>query len=497
MTRASDAARNTGNGSAGSRNTPGTDPANQDPAADGRKQDRGRGAGQSGGPGPWPISSTPVGGSSAGSSGKSGSTSGAGPAGRGGNGGSNSGNQGAGNPGSSGQGSGGQGAGGQGAKAPGTQGVGKPGSPNQGSPNQGSGRQGSGNTGSAGSGSSGGAAGGSGPGPGGASPNKPTSGNPGSGSPGSGSPGSGKSSSGSPGSGNPGTGSPGAGAPGHGPVPGGSRPPGAGALPSGPPRSRPPLPGPPPGMRLPGPPMGTPRFAPQPPPRRRLTGGQRSQLVFLTVALLVVGAVLGYAASLLVPTQYAARTTIQYNIAGENTGDFLKTDRNLTTQTVLLTSRNVLGPVADANGIAVDSLTRQVSASILNASDIIQLQVRNSSPDTAVTLANAIAKQYITVANSSGPQGYLQSQLDSVKKQQVSPGTVAETTALATRAATLQAQLDQMNLTQNQSSVLVPAYALTDPVSPNKSLAAITGGICGLIIALMTVVTLSRRWTRN
>ncbi|MDT7663878.1 MAG: hypothetical protein QOD04_3434 [Pseudonocardiales bacterium] len=251
-------------------------------------------------------------------------------------------------------------------------------------------------------------------------------------------------------------------------------------------------------MRLPGPPMGgAPRFAPQPPPRRKLSGGQRSQLVFLTVALLVVGAVLGYAASLLLPTQYAARTTIQYNIAGENTGDFLKTDRNLTTQTVLLTSRNVLGPVADANGIAVDSLTGQVSASILNASDIIQLQVKNSSPDTAVTLANAIAKQYLTVANSSGPQGYLQSQLDAVKKQQASPGTAAETTALATRAATLQAQLDQMNLTQNQSSVLVPAYAVTDPVSPNKSLAAITGGICGLIIALMTAVTLSRRWTRN
>jgi capsular polysaccharide biosynthesis protein len=251
-------------------------------------------------------------------------------------------------------------------------------------------------------------------------------------------------------------------------------------------------------MRLPGPPMGgAPRFAPQAPPRRKLSGGQRSQLVFLTVALLVVGAVLGYAASLLLPTQYAARTTIQYNIAGENTGDFLKTDRNLTTQTVLLTSRNVLGPVADANGIAVDSLTRAVSASILNASDIIQLQVTNSSPDTAVTLANAIAKQYLTVANSSGPQGYLQSQLDAVKKQQASPGTAAETTALATRAATLQAQLDQMNLTQNQSSVLVPAYAVTDPVSPNKSLAAITGGVCGLIIALMTAVTLSRRWSRN
>ncbi|MDT7643754.1 MAG: hypothetical protein QOC75_754 [Pseudonocardiales bacterium] len=463
MTRASDAARNTGNGATGSRNTPGTDPATPDSPVGGRQPDRGRSAGQSGGQGPWPISSTPVGGSSGGSSGKPGS---GGPTSRGGNGGSSSGN-----PDSGGRGTAAAGSQGRGGQGPSNDG-------NQGSSSQG--RQGSGNSGagSAGPGSSGGA--GQGPG------NKPAAGNPG----------AGMSATPGPGTGNPGAAT--SGPAGHGPVASGSRPPGAGALPSGPPRSRPPLPGPPPGMRLPGPPMGgAPRFAPQPPPRRKLSGGQRSQLVFLTVALLVVGAVLGYAASLLLPTQYAARTTIQYNIAGENTGDFLKTDRNLTTQTVLLTSRNVLGPVADANGIAVDSLTGQVSASILNASDIIQLQVKNSSPDTAVTLANAIAKQYLTVANSSGPQGYLQSQLDAVKKQQASPGTAAETTALATRAATLQAQLDQMNLTQNQSSVLVPAYAGTDPVSPNKSLAAITGGVCGLIIALMTAVTLSRRWTRN
>jgi capsular polysaccharide biosynthesis protein len=252
-------------------------------------------------------------------------------------------------------------------------------------------------------------------------------------------------------------------------------------------------------MRMPGPPMAAgPRFAPQPPPRRHLTGGQRSRLVLLTVVLMVVGAFLGYAASLVLPSQYAARTTIQYNIAGENTGDFLKTDRNLTTQVVLLTSRNVLGPVADANGVSVDSLTKQVSASILNSSDIIQLQVKSSDPTTAVSLANAVAKQYLTVANGSGPQGYLQGQLDAVKKQQTAAGTTAaDLAALSTRAATLQAQLDQLNLTQNQSSVLVPAYPLTDPVSPNKSLAGLTGGICGLIIALMTVVTLSRRWSRN
>jgi CDP-diglyceride synthetase len=36
-----------------------------------------------------------------------------------------------------------------------------------------------------------------------------------------------------------------------------------------------------------------------------------------------------------------------------------------------------------------------------------------------------------------------------------------------------------------------------EPVSPNKTLAGLTGGVCGLIIAVMTAVTLTRRWTRN
>ncbi|MBO0849437.1 MAG: hypothetical protein J2P20_08245 [Pseudonocardia sp.] len=271
--------------------------------------------------------------------------------------------------------------------------------------------------------------------------------------------------------------------------------------PQQPPRGRQPLPGPPPGARMPGPPMmGGPRYAPLPPPRRQLSTGQRAKLALLTVALIGIGAVLGSVVALVMPTQYAAQTTIQYNIAGENTGDFLKTDRNLTTQLVLITSRNVLQPVADANGVSVDDLTRRVSAAILNSSNVIQVQVKDPNREAGVNLANAIAKQYLTVANSSGPQGYLQSQLNEVRRELAAPKpgtTTAETQALNARAATLQAQLDQMNVTANQSTVLTPAYSVTDPVSPNRGLAGITGGVCGLLIALMTGVTLSRRWTRS
>jgi uncharacterized protein involved in exopolysaccharide biosynthesis len=254
-------------------------------------------------------------------------------------------------------------------------------------------------------------------------------------------------------------------------------------------------------MRLPGPPMGgAPRFAPQPPPRRKLSGGQRSQLVFLTVALLVVGAVLGYAASLLLPTQYAARTTIQYNIAGENTGDFLKTDRNLTTQTVLLTSRAVLGPVADANNISADDLAGRVTATLLNAnsvnSEVIQVDVVYPDRASGVKLATAIANQYLTVVKANSPANYIQTQLDDARRQ-LSSATAANQATLQARVATLQGQLDTENITGNRASVVVPAYSVATPAYPRPSLAAAAGALCGIVVAGLVVIALSRRWTRS
>jgi len=239
--------------------------------------------------------------------------------------------------------------------------------------------------------------------------------------------------------------------------------------------------------------MAPPRFAP--PPRRHLTGGQRGRLFGLSVLLVALGLVLGYLVAAMLPTQYAARTTVEYHIAGENTGDFLKTDRNLTTQVVLLTSRSVLGPVAAANGIPVEDLARKTTASILDASDVIQLEVRDPDRDTGVKLANAIAQGYLTVANNSGPEGYLRDQLGKVKQQQAT--TAGDAASLAARAAALQSQLDAMNLTQNQSAVLTPAYSVPAPAFPNRGLAALTGAVCGLVIALLAVVTLARRWSRS
>lgn len=267
------------------------------------------------------------------------------------------------------------------------------------------------------------------------------------------------------------------------------------------PSARQPLPGPP----LAGPagapprPLG-PRFVPPPPPRRRLTPAQGARLGLLAMVIIMLGAAAGLAVTLLMPTKYAARTLIEYDVSVENASEFLRTDRNLTTQTVLLTSRAVLGPVADANGVSADDLAKNVKATLLNAnqvnSEVIQVDVLDPDRATGVKLADAIAKQYLAVVKANSPANYIQSQLDDARRQLAS-APLANQPALQQRVTTLQGQLDIENITGNRASIVVPAYSVAAPAYPNPILAAATGALCGVVVAGLVVIALSRRWTRS
>jgi hypothetical protein len=218
------------------------------------------------------------------------------------------------------------------------------------------------------------------------------------------------------------------------------------------------------------------------------------------LVIIVLGAAAGLAVTLLLPTQYAARTLIEYNVSVENASDFLRTDRNLTSQTVLLTSRAVLGPVADANDVSADDLAKRVTATLLNAnsvnSEIIQVDVLSTDRASGVKLAGAIATQYLTVVKANSPANYIQTQLDDARRQLAS-ATAANLPTLQSRVATLQGQLDTENITGNRAATVVPAYSVAAPAYPNPVLAAATGALCGIVVAGLVVIALSRRWTRS
>jgi capsular polysaccharide biosynthesis protein len=219
------------------------------------------------------------------------------------------------------------------------------------------------------------------------------------------------------------------------------------------------------------------------------------------MVIIVLGAAAGLAVTLVMPTKFAARTDIEYNVSIENASDFLRTDRNLTTQTVLLTNAAVLAPVAQANGIDESDLEDDVTATLVTAnsvnSEIIQVDVLNPDRATGIKLAAAIAEQYLTVVKASSPATYIQGQLDQARAQLQSANTAPTQTALQARVAQLQGQLDTENISGNRAAVVVPAYSVPGRAEPNPKLAAAAGTLLGIVVAALVVIGLSRRWTRS
>jgi capsular polysaccharide biosynthesis protein len=219
------------------------------------------------------------------------------------------------------------------------------------------------------------------------------------------------------------------------------------------------------------------------------------------MVIVVLGAAAGLAVTLVLPTKYTARTDIEYNVSVENASDFLRTDRNLTTQAVLLTNPAVLAPVAQANGLDEGDLEDDVTATPVTAnsvnSEIIQVDVLNPDRATGIKLAAAIAEQYLTVVKASSPATYIQGQLDQARTQLQSGATVATQAALQARVAQLQGQLDTENISGNRAAVVVPAYSVAGRAEPNPKLAAAGGILLGVVLAGLVVIGLSRRWTRS
>lgn len=253
------------------------------------------------------------------------------------------------------------------------------------------------------------------------------------------------------------------------------------------------LPGGRPGMPIRPP---NPRFPPPAPVGRRLTSAQGIRLGLIWLVVVMLGAAAGLAVTKSQTKLYAARTNIQYLVSNEDASDQLKVDRDLSTQTVLITGRSVIGPVAQANSVDPDELAANTTATIVPESAIIQIDVLNADPQAGVQLANAIAQEYLKLVGAGSPTVYIQQQLDNAKRDlTTASGTQAAT--LQSRITTLQGQLDVENISGTRASIVVPAYAVSGVAYPNSLLAAGTGTLCGVVLACLMAIALSRRWTKG
>ncbi|MHC1559587.1 YveK family protein [Actinomycetospora sp. C-140] len=236
-----------------------------------------------------------------------------------------------------------------------------------------------------------------------------------------------------------------------------------------------------------------------------LRGRDVRRLGVIGLVIVVLGALVGFGASFLWPAQYLGRATVLYVISQDQPTGFLREDRNLTTQQLLMSSNAVTAPVAGQFGLTAEDLQRKMTVTLADGSELLTVDVRDPSQDLAVRIAAAVSTQYLQVSAASQPVAdqarFLQDQLNVVAGQinalqtANTPASLAQLPAVSLRQSQLAQQLDQVNLVQiaqPTARLVVPAFPVGQ-VSPRPWFGAATGAVAGLIVAIVTVAVLARR----
>ncbi|MGB8996321.1 MAG: hypothetical protein WCC65_13560 [Pseudonocardiaceae bacterium] len=243
------------------------------------------------------------------------------------------------------------------------------------------------------------------------------------------------------------------------------------------------------------------------------------RLVIVALTITLLGVAGGLVGALVLPKTYGARAEILYPIGQDPQGDPLKQDRELSTQLVYLTSRAVLGPVAQKQGQQYDDLAKDVSVEILDNSEVIQVEAHGATKLAALQTLQAIVNGYLML--SSQPTGIshnLSMQLADAhtnttrlqtRVQQLIPAVLAGTatqaslddvraqlTASSDLEKAIQARIDALNLAGQQgpdAQIVTPPYPMPDPVFPQPLIAAGTGALVGMLVAGAVVGLSTRR----
>ncbi|MDA3624184.1 hypothetical protein [Saccharopolyspora oryzae] len=227
-----------------------------------------------------------------------------------------------------------------------------------------------------------------------------------------------------------------------------------------------------------------------------------TRLAVVAAVIVLLGTGIGLASAFVLPAQYAARAEILYEVSSEKPSEFLRQDRGLTTQLVMLHSRRVLGPVAASEHIRVEDLEKQVSSVVLSESEVIQVEARADSPEAAIRRSKAVVDGYLREAqrnSTSNADQYLREQLASVQQDLTAAraGQSPSATGLADREQQLLSQIDKLNAEQGGGpQLLTQPYPVDQQVSPQPWLTTLTGALAGLLVAAGVVAVAARRWTR-
>jgi hypothetical protein len=189
--------------------------------------------------------------------------------------------------------------------------------------------------------------------------------------------------------------------------------------------------------------------------RPRRMGWKAFALTFLMVVGFA-GASVGY--SLLQPTVHGAQA--EFILTPRPELSDTSVDRAMVTQTMIIESDSVLGPVATKAGIRLNGLRVGVSAAIVGRSNVLRLTVGDRDQAEAVRLVELISAEYLRASGASAS------------------ATTASPTGDRTRPIT--------------PSVLTAPSPLDRPLQPQPLRALAAGILLGLLAAAAAVTVMVR-----
>ena len=243
------------------------------------------------------------------------------------------------------------------------------------------------------------------------------------------------------------------------------------------------------------------------------------RLILASMLLVALGA---FASSFAQRPVYSARTEVLVNLAATDYNVIVQLPVYVHTYVVLCTSAPVLVEVAGHfPGVTASQLTGNVTASVVQNSQLFEIDVQDSSPQRAAAIANdvaavVIARQQAEMAQeqAQAEQGVMasiattQDAITSTSSQLAALNATAnpdpqQVDALQTRLDSLRTQyanqqqsLAAIQLSKAESEALVevidPATPPTTLLRPNRPLEAAIGLLAGLALGVLVVI--GRAW---
>lgn len=213
------------------------------------------------------------------------------------------------------------------------------------------------------------------------------------------------------------------------------------------------------------------------------------KLVFASVLIFgILGAVFGLA----IPARYSASASL--TVSPLTTSPFAATapqQVNIATEREVMGSREVAEAAAKTlEGVDVEELMSMVSVAAPSGSQVLKVSVRDSNPERAAALANAMSQAYLSF-RSEGAKQIAAGQI-SILNQQVADLTSRDSLTPAEREelSSLHEQLTALGLVgQVPGRVISPATVPGNPASPGVLVFLSAGLTMGFLLGCGFVLT--------